>query len=171
MSPIGNAVWMGAQRLLLIVRRDSSAQPLFLALLGLGIQHPGLGAAGASALLAAYFFDGLLFGALFTQHLFLDSLTEFAARPVAVIGLRTGLLAADFDAAGPVDQLHTGRGLVNLLPALAGTADKMFIEILLENSERFHTCFKLFLLLRCNHDKSLRYPITLSQLISPPHTI
>ena len=56
----------------LIIRPNAAAQFFLFPLLGFGIEHLGLGAAGATALLAANLFEGLLLRAFFTELLFLD---------------------------------------------------------------------------------------------------
>ena len=53
----------------LLIWPDAAAQFFLLALLAFGVEHFGLGAAGAAALLTADLFSGLPFRTLFAEYL------------------------------------------------------------------------------------------------------
>ncbi len=95
-------------------------------------------AAGLAALLAADFFLGLFAGGLFAEFDRLELFTKLHSGVVAVHGLGAVLLAFDFDAGGFVFQVNAGGCLVDFLAAVAGAADELFDEVLVEDVEFFH---------------------------------
>jgi hypothetical protein len=101
-------------------------------------QHLFLGSSRTASLLAS----DLLFPHLFRtedSHLKpFDPVKKQASRQEAVQRLRALALALDGEARRQVDQVYAGGGLVYLLTAGTGRADKRFAEIALSNAKLFH---------------------------------
>src|SRR4051812_39333040 len=97
-----------------VIGRNAAAALLGLRARVLVRQHPGLGAARATALLSADLLRLLLAGALFTEPLGLELVRQEGARQITVEPLRTGLLTFHPRARRLVYQNHAGRDLVHV---------------------------------------------------------
>lgn len=102
------------------------------------LKHPLLLASRPAAFLAANLFVGLLVGALYALDPLFQPVTQLAPRQEAVQGLRPLALAFDFDTGWFVEHVNARRGLVDLLPALAGAFYEPFNKIRFSNAQAGH---------------------------------
>src|SRR6266545_3189361 len=118
-----------------LVGRDAAAGILLRGAAGFVSEHPFLGAAAARTALAAEFFKTRPFRSRLAGPARLDFVEQQLAGEQPIEALLAGGLALDPQAGRPVQEHHTGRGLVDVLPAMPAGADKSFFEIVFAHSQ------------------------------------
>jgi len=91
---------------------------------------------------------------LFSQKLCFPFLAQNDSRQIAIVYLRSGLLAFDLQRGGYVLDPNTSVHFIDVLTALTRTSDKMFFKIVLEEAELIHAILQRFLFgVRDHHSK------------------
>ena len=121
------------------------------------VDHDGFLAAGTAAFLAADFFLFLLARGLDALDAFFDFVAQLAPGEKAVHGLGPFALTLHLDAGRFVQNLDARTGLVHLLPAAAGTANKVLDQVILPDAEALHAHGQRIALVltdgKCGHNK------------------
>ena len=107
-----------------------------------------LSPSAAAAFLAANFFNLTLSFRTLLGNFFLKLFDEQAAGVKAVECLAARELAFNFNPARQVLQEYTGGGLVDVLSARAGRANKLFAEVLRPNTQAGHLIIELSLFVK-----------------------
>ena len=132
------------------IHRHIAAEFLLFGLAGFAGEHAFFGAGAALALLAAGFFDaGALGIGAFAADGF-DFIEQQFPSEEAVHALLARFLAFDLNAAGAMEEHHTGGDFVDVLPAVAAGAHEGFFNITLAYAESGHALGQLIFLVGRN---------------------
>lgn len=126
-----------------LIARDGSAGFFLGGVMGLVGEHPLLGAAAATAFLAAYLLNAVALGGDVAVLERFNLVEQQAAGQEAVESLLAGSLAFDLQAGRTVEQHDAGGGLVDVLAAMSAGADKGFFDVGLAHAQCGHALGQL----------------------------
>jgi hypothetical protein len=123
-------------------------------------EHFVFGAAGAFAFLAADALDLVAFGGDKAALPFLDFIEQQTPGNVTVQPLLAGFLAFDLQTGRPMHEHDAGRGLIDVLAAVAAGAHEAFLDVRFIHTQFGHApcecCFFFQADRECAHDWGIR---------------
>jgi hypothetical protein len=125
-----------------VVWGDRPARGFFGGVPGFVDEDTFFGSTAARAFLASGFFDAIAFGVGEPAFLGIDLVEEDLACEEPVEALLAGDLAFYFETGGPMGEHDAGRGLVDVLTAVATGADETFVEIIFMDPKHRHAPFE-----------------------------
>jgi hypothetical protein len=138
----------GERSFLVFFTPHGSSRGFFLRLVALVGEHAELGTPRALSFLPADLGDLFLFGGPCASKLRFDFVQQNSSSQKTIEGLGPLLLAFYPNARGPMVEQHTGGNLVDLLTARARRPDKLFLDIVLANSQSLRSLQETLLLFR-----------------------